>query len=172
VPYGPCDVYGYRRGVVPPDGCESGYHTCPLAADAIQTGEVCACPCPDPVPEGGVVTTKPECVTPANQSPCGATQNDEVVLLYQTGGWVSTGCDYVTTTRLVTERAHDATGELQCMYDPNGVLVHATRIDPPNSGCPGVTAWTTGTPPLVECPPTRCWRGAGPAPDDSPRCTQ
>jgi hypothetical protein len=40
--FGPCQTGGYRRGVVPPDVCPSGYHTCPIAPDVLDTGVVCS----------------------------------------------------------------------------------------------------------------------------------
>lgn len=167
--FGPCRVPTYRRGVVPPDGCASGYHACPLAADALDTGVACACPCPTDPPADGIVTTSPECV--ATVAPlCGETASAELATLDQLGGRVQTSCGEVTTTRLAPAALRSAQGQLVCTYAASGALLNATHFEPNPGECQGVRAWTNGQPSAIDCQSsTTCWRGPSP-PADVPAC--
>ena len=165
--FGPCGEFTYRHGRLLGAYHETGVglHRCGLAPDALETGVLCDCPCPEPPPENAIYDAPVACLAfgdwPTRQS-CPPT-------FPSTGGLASnrfapvpmrTGCGVRTITL----------DELDCAYDDAGMLLGGERHrgDDLRDECPGVDAYRTGAPPVVCADETTCYFGSMPPAGSTP----
>lgn len=155
--WGPCHTASYEAGASMRE-C-SPERTCWLASDALETGELCACACPDV--SATEVSAPPECVfAPPDGRACLETMDEMYESLSE--GVVRAGCG---VTVFSFESGPDTT---ECWYDFGRVIGGARHLAVPE--CGGIETWTTGGP-YVSCAEEQsCYFGAGEAPAGVPRC--
>jgi hypothetical protein len=163
--FGPCGLPGYRQGRLLGEtyATPADVHRCALARDALETGELCDCPCPDPPPENGIYESD-ACLWIPNWSHCAATFDEQRYTASTTtnGGSVRAGCGVRTITLSLSP--------IDCAYDETGALLGAERHrgEDLRNECPGVEAYRSGAAPMDCDDETVCWLGNSPPPGSDP----
>jgi hypothetical protein len=163
-PHGPCLEFGYKQGRILGGGRETppGVHRCSLATDALETGILCDCPCPEPPPENAIhdgpeaCLSVPDSMLMGSWPRCAATivEHQSLLAAMRTVAPMRAGCGVRTVTL----------DELDCAYDDGGMLLGGERRrgDEPRNECPGVDAYRSGAPPTDCADETICYLGATP----------
>lgn len=140
IPWGPCESdyrSNYERGrLIHLTMPGSDVHRCDLADDARETGVLCDCPCPDPVPEGGIMDDADACVSVGQWLRCEETFVRHRERAIGVGGAMRSGCGI----RTISIDAMD------CSYDASDALVGGERRrgDDPSNECLGVDVYRAG----------------------------
>lgn len=160
--YGPCWQVSYEQGRILGDYISTppGVHRCDLAHDALETGELCDCPCPQPPPEDGIHDGSDECLVVGTWPKCLPTFAQQRDAASNVGATMRSGCGVRTITLW----------NLDCAYDDAGTLLGGERHrgEDERDECPGVDAYRSGAPP-VECEAeTTCYFGPAPPAGSEP----
>ena len=161
--FGPCSRYSYEFGLLPSadDRDPTTVHHCDLDVNALHTGELCDCPCPDPAPENGVYAC-PEACTSVGASPrCEPSFQEQLHAIGTRTARMRSGCGFRTLTLQ----------RLGCSYDIDGGLVGSERArgDDARDECPGVDVHRAGDVPSTCDDDTVCYFGSE-APEGSAPC--
>ena len=172
--WGPCNMGGYQQGRILGDYHETpaNVHRCELARDALETGILCDCPCPEPPPENAIYEAPEACLsvgagTPGGASPdCASSFADQRNHALSRGATMRTGCG----VRTITLDDPFPSLPLDCAYDDAGMLLGGERHrgDDPRDECPGVDVFRTGAPPVDCADEIICYFGPMPPAGSTP----
>jgi hypothetical protein len=157
VAWGPCEPSKqavYERGQLLGDVGTSppSIHRCGLAEDALTTGVLCDCTCPEPPPPEGVYAGAAACLTTTPWPACKPSFAEQRDMAANVGAPMRSGCG----VRTITLEA------LDCSYDDGGTFVGGQRhrSEDPRDECAGVVAYVSGMVPPACAEDTICYFGS------------